>query len=250
MALVTSAAAAAALNSRESVKNGSSAQSENGFGKALKDKLGAPAYMEQIFDEASRIYGVSKNLIRAVSKAESSFNPKAVSGAGAMGVMQLMPGTASALGVTDPFNARQNIMGGTKYLKENLERFGGNVDLALAAYNAGPGSVEKYNGIPPYEETQNYVKRVRSYMGDDDTVYMAFGQEENSASDVAGYGDLYLQAMMSYGSPYSLSGLSFEGLEDNGDTVTMSKESFASLVELLRIQMRMNAQNDVGNMLI
>lgn len=248
MSLVTSAAAAAAMQNKGIEKTSASGNGKGGFTQTLKEKLGAPAYMEQIFDEASRIYGVSKNLIRAVSKAESSFNPKAVSGAGAMGVMQLMPGTASALGVSDPFDPRQNIMGGTKYLRENLERFDGNVDLALAAYNAGPGSVEKYNGIPPYEETQNYVKRVKSYMGDE-TVYMTASATGQSGTGADYDGDLYVKAMMSSYSPFSLSGLSLEGIEEDGETVTMSKESFASLIELLRIQMIMNAQNDVGNLL-
>ena len=112
------------------------------------------------FEEASALYQIPSKLLRAVAKAESGFNPKAVSKAGAMGVMQLMPGTARSLGVSDPYNARQNILGGAKYLKQNLDRFGGDVSLALAAYNAGPNSVTKYGGIPPYKETQNYVKKI------------------------------------------------------------------------------------------
>ena len=116
--------------------------------------------MDSIFEEASALYQIPSKLLRAVAKAESGFNPRAVSKAGAMGVMQLMPGTARSLGVSDPYNARQNILGGAKYLKQNLNRFGGDVSLALAAYNAGPGSVTKYGGIPPYKETQNYVKKI------------------------------------------------------------------------------------------
>lgn len=105
-------------------------------------------------------------MLKAVGKMESNFDPYAQSGAGAQGVMQLMPATAQSLGVTDPFDARSNIMGGAKYLSDLLARYDGNVDLALAAYNAGSGNVEKYGGVPPFQETQNYISRVKEYMGD------------------------------------------------------------------------------------
>ena len=112
--------------------------------------------------KASEIYGIPYGLIKAVMKTESDFNPYAVSNKGAVGLMQLMPKTAEELGV-DPYDPEGNVLGGTLYLKQLLDRYGGDTELALAAYNAGIGNVEKYNGIPPFEETENYVKTVLAY---------------------------------------------------------------------------------------
>lgn len=128
--------------------------------------LSAGTSMDRIFEEASQKYNVDVNLLKAIGKAESGFNASAVSSAGAVGVMQLMPATAKSLGVSNAYDARQNIMGGAKYISQLLDKYDGNVELALAAYNAGSGNVDKYGGIPPFEETQNYVKRVMEYAGE------------------------------------------------------------------------------------
>jgi len=114
----------------------------------------------EIIKEASQTYGIDEGIIGAVIKAESSFNAKATSSCGAMGLMQLMPATAKGLGVKDAYNAEENIMAGTKYLKQKLDEFNGNLPMALAAYNAGSGAVRKHGGIPPYKETQAYVNKI------------------------------------------------------------------------------------------
>ncbi len=116
-----------------------------------------------LIDFYAQRHGVDAKLVRAVVKAESSFNPRSVSSAGAMGLMQLMPDTARSLGVTDPFDPAQNLDGGVRYLKGLMERFG-DLRLALAAYNAGPNAVRRSGGVPPFTETQNYVERVMRYL--------------------------------------------------------------------------------------
>lgn len=116
-----------------------------------------------IIEQASNIYNVNPSLIKAVIKAESAFDPKAVSHKGAQGLMQLMPATADLMLVSDPFDPTDNIFGGTKYLRGLLDRFDQNMELAVAAYNAGPEAVARNNGIPPYQETQAFVRRVVTY---------------------------------------------------------------------------------------
>lgn len=160
------------LSQIQSVSDGYSRQVSGGqsfsdvFRSASTD-LGVPESMDSIFEEAANTYNVPVTLLKAVAKAESGFDANAVSSAGAQGVMQLMPSTAESLGVTDPFDARSNIMGGAKYISEKLKQYDGDIELALAAYNAGSGNVEKYGGVPPFPETQNYIDKIKSYMGTD-----------------------------------------------------------------------------------
>jgi len=123
-------------------------------------RLAGDHEFDGLIEEASRRYGLSTALIRAVIRTESAFDTLAVSPAGAQGLMQLMPALAADLGVADAFNPRQNIMAGTRYLSRLLREHEGNLPLALASYNAGPGNVARYQGIPPFKETQQYVETI------------------------------------------------------------------------------------------
>jgi soluble lytic murein transglycosylase-like protein len=151
--LVSSDSSYSAVSAADSLSGSSSSSSD----------LITTEELNSYFAEASATYGVDEKLLKAVAKAESNFNPSAVSSAGAIGIMQLMPSTAAGLGVSDAFDARENILGGAKYLSRLLSKYNGDTSLALAAYNAGSARVDEYGGIPPFAETQNYVAKVLAY---------------------------------------------------------------------------------------
>jgi soluble lytic murein transglycosylase-like protein len=119
-----------------------------------------PAHVEAVIQDAAKRHDVDPELVKAIVRVESNFNPRAVSHKGAMGLMQLVPGTAQRLGVSNVFSPVENVDGGVRYLKYLLGLFDGDLKLSLAAYNAGPGAVERHGGVPPYRETQNYVKKI------------------------------------------------------------------------------------------
>lgn len=128
----------------------------------LKNEAAKDGKIDDIIERASQLYQIPAKLIRSVVQHESNFNPNAVSRSGASGLMQLMPATARSMGAENVFDPEQNILAGSKYLRELMDKYDGNIGLTLAAYNAGPGNVDKFGGIPPFKETMNYVKKVTS----------------------------------------------------------------------------------------
>lgn len=148
------------------------------FGAVLANRF--KATLDKAFQDAGSKYNLDPALLKAIADAESSFNPNAASGQGAIGLMQIMPDTAQSLGV-DPRDPVQSILGAAQYLRTLIDDFQGNPRLAIAAYNAGPGAVRKYNGIPPYKETQDYVQRVTDLV----KKYQIQGSGQDQGSDGA-----------------------------------------------------------------
>ncbi len=132
--------------------------------KTVADNIKTATSYKDIFIEASEKYGVSYDLLTAIAEQESGFNPNAVSQTGAMGIMQIMPATANELKLTHPFDAYENIMAGANYISQKLKEYNGDLDKALAAYNAGSNAVDMYGGVPPYGETLSYVENVKAIM--------------------------------------------------------------------------------------
>jgi soluble lytic murein transglycosylase-like protein len=160
---VAAAAPSTAFNTQlASAMGPSSATATPVTGATDVTTAGGMPYASEISAAATR-NGVDPNVLSGLIRAESNFDPNATSPAGAQGLTQLMPGTAAGLGVTNPLDPAQSIEGGARYLRQQLDHFGGDVTKALAAYNAGPGAVERFGGVPPYEETQSYVRRVLDY---------------------------------------------------------------------------------------
>lgn len=220
---------------------GASASQSDLFTQSINQKLKVPANLEPYFAEASQKYQVPPALLKSVAKAESEFNPNAVSSAGAKGIMQLMPATARYLGVSDVFDARDNIMGGAKYLREMLDRYDGNTKLALAAYNAGCNNVDKYGGVPPFKETQNYVVKVMNYASDQLSTLPARGSYNSTpvqnysptytGSSVTGSNDLAYQNILQ-------SILNFDNF---------STDDYLLFLEIIKSNMRMPAIDSESN---
>lgn len=220
--------------------------SPGSFTQSLDAQFNVPTSMEAVFQEASRTYDIPPAVLKAVAKAESNFNPNAKSHCGAMGVMQLMPATARSLGVSDPWNARQNIMGGSKYLRDMLNKYDGNLKLALAAYNAGSGNVDKYGGVPPFAETQNYVKKIFGFLKQPEMALTIPKQYQSGNGPSS-------STRLPYSSPAFGGG--YGSQDDNSDWLmkqimnfdNFTEDDYLLLLEMMRSQMNTSLAKSVVN---
>lgn len=232
-----------ALNRTNAAVNKSAATSV--FSNLLQNAIGTEdsqqkkGSMDDIFQTAAQKYNLPVNLLKAVAKAESGFDADAVSSCGAQGVMQLMPGTAASLGVENPLDAEQNIMGGAKYLSQMLDRYDGDTKLTLAAYNAGSGNVAKYGGIPPFKETQAYISKVLNEAGGDVSAPTdaLSGLSALLNTSIAGTGLTGLAALTGSPSAGALSSVS-SGAGASGTSFTY--DDYLAFLQLFIAQMQMS----------
>ncbi|TQI67965.1 lytic transglycosylase domain-containing protein [Clostridium sp. KNHs216] len=237
-----------ALNRTNAAVNKSAATSV--FSNLLQNAIGAEdsqqkkGSMDDIFQTAAQKYNLPVNLLKAVAKVESGFDADAVSSCGAQGVMQLMPGTAASLGVENPLDAEQNIMGGAKYLSQMLDRYDGDTKLALAAYNAGSGNVAKYGGIPPFKETQAYISKVLNEAGGDVSAPTdaLSGLSSLLNTSIAGTGLTGLSALTGSPSAGSLSAgaLSSVSFGTGASGTSFTYDDYLAFLQLFIAQMQMN----------
>ena len=237
-----------ALNRTNAAVNKSAATSV--FSNLLQNAIGAEdsqqkkGSMDDIFQTAAQKYNLPVNLLKAVAKVESGFDADAVSSCGAQGVMQLMPGTAASLGVENPLDAEQNIMGGAKYLSQMLDRYDGDTKLALAAYNAGSGNVAKYGGIPPFKETQSYISKVLNEAGGDVSAPTdaLSGLSSLLNASIAGTGLTGLSALTGSPSAGSLSAgaLSSVSSGTGASGPSFTYDDYLNFLQLFIAQMQMN----------
>lgn len=225
------------------------------FSDTLEAGFHVSGDMEAAFGEASRTYHIPSAVLKAVAKAESEFNPRAQSHCGAMGIMQLMPATARSLGVSNPWDMRQNIMGGSKYLRNMLDKYDGNLKLALAAYNAGSKNVDKYGGVPPFEETQNYVQKIFGYLKQPEEAYIpsaeygsvpvspamgpSFGGSPALSDKLSGY-------LTGTGGPQNFSLTDFFNQIKNFDDFT--EDDYLMLLEMMRLKMNFSLTKSSANL--
>lgn len=199
--------------------NVSSTKTSSSNKTSFQSYLGESSSLDDIFERAAENYNVPVNLLKAIGKAESNFKTDAVSHCGAQGVMQLMPATAKSLGVTDSFDPEQNIMGGAKLISSLLDKYDGDVKLSLAAYNAGSGNVAKYGGIPPFKETQNYVKKVTGYMDQGD-ITVSTGNKSTESVQIANQSDSTKETTAAVSEDAEVvDSLESNGLQENLDRV-------------------------------
>ena len=197
--------------------------------------------LEDIFERASLKYGISKKLLKAVAKAESNFRADARSSAGAGGIMQLMPSTARAHGVTNVYDPEQNIMAGAEILSSNLKTYQGDLSLALAAYNAGGGNVRKYGGVPPFKETRNYIAKIQKMLGEEEPILnqpLSGSGVPSESKYLTNSGSLSDESAADSDAVSSL----LSGLGDLDSTKTLL------LLELLRQQAMLDASRQIGSM--